>query len=159
MSKSLIAYFSWGGNTKKIANLINEFLNTDLFEIKTVEKYPENYHDLAYGIAKEQKEKNIFPKIENNIDLSQYDTIYLGTPAWWYTLAPAVKTFLKDNDFLNKTIVPFITHGGGGGYTIDADMAQLASGAKVLKPLVVYNSGDSLTKENIKNWLSENNLG
>ena len=43
---------------------------------------------------------------------ADYDVIVLGTPVWWYTFAPAVKTFLESNDFSQKTIFPFATNGG-----------------------------------------------
>lgn len=88
-----------------------------------------------------------------NKDVSDYDIIFVGTPAWWYTMAPAVMTFLKNNDFEGKTIVPFITHGGGGGYSIAQEMGQAAKGSKVLKPLVVYGRGNAGTDKEIANWL------
>ncbi len=69
-------------------------------------------------------------------------------------MAPAVMTFLENNNFEGKTIVPFITHGGGGKYTIAEDMGRLAKGAKVLQPLVIYEHGNSETDKEIKNWLN-----
>ena len=54
-----------------------------------------------------------------------------------------------------ETIVPFITHGGGGKYTIAEDMGKLAKGATVLNPLVIYERGDSNTDKEIENWLKE----
>lgn len=70
-------------------------------------------------------------------------------------MAPAVKTFLSENNFEGKTIVPFITHGGGGKYTIAEDMGKLAKGARVLNPFVVYEKGDSNTDSELKKWLED----
>ena len=70
-------------------------------------------------------------------------------------MAPAVKTFLESNNFEGKTIVPFITHGGGGKYTIKEEMAKLAKGATVLDPLVVYGKGNSDTEKELKDWLKQ----
>ena len=70
-------------------------------------------------------------------------------------MAPAVKTFLSENNFEGKTIVPFITHGGGGKYTIAEDMGKMAKGAKVLSPLVVYERGNSETDKEIETWLKQ----
>ena len=152
--KVLVAYFSWGGNTKSIAEKIQAKTGADIFRIEPVTPYPQDYNRTAYGIAKEQKDKNIHPSI-NNTDVSPYDVVFVGTPAWWYTMAPPVMTFLEQNNFEGKTIIPFVTHGGGGGYTIDKDMKKLAKGAKVLSSFVVYERGDSKTDDEITKWLNE----
>ncbi len=152
--KVLIAYFSWGGNTKSIAEKIHAQAGGDMFSIEPVTSYPQDYNTTAYGIAKEQHEKNIHPPV-NNTDISGYDIIFVGTPAWWYEMAPAVKTFLENNNFEGKTIVPFITHGGGGKYTIAEDMGKLAKGTKVLKPLVIYGRGNDQTDKEITEWLKQ----
>lgn len=152
--KVLVSYFSWGGNTKHIAELIHSQTGGDMFSIEPVTPYPSDYNETAYGVAKEQKDKGIHPPIKNK-DISSYDVIFVGTPAWWYTMAPPVMTFLAENNFEGKTIIPFITHGGGGAYTIAADMGKLAKGAKVLTPFVVYERGDSNTAQKITEWLKE----
>ncbi len=150
--KILVAYFSWSGNTKVIAEKIHTQVGGDIFRIEPVTPYPDDYQETAYGIAKEQKDKGIHPPIKNT-DISSYDVIFVGAPAWWYTMAPPVMTFLEQNNFEGKIIVPFVTHGGGGSYTIDKDMAKLAKGAKVLSPFVVANRGNSNTDKNITEWL------
>lgn len=157
--KILIAYFSWSGNTKHIAEEIQNRVGGDMFRIETATPYPNDYNETAYGVAKKQHDENIFPELKSNGDVSNYDVIFVGTPAWWYTMAPAVKTFLKENNFEGKTVVPFTTHGGGGGYHIPDDMAKLATGADVVKnQLVVYGKGNSGTSKEIDNWLNSLNL-
>lgn len=153
--KVLIAYFSWSGNTKYIAEKIHAQIGGDIFRIETLEPYPENYNETAYGVAKEQHDKNIHPELKSNGDVSKYDIIFVGTPAWWYTMAPAVMTFLENNDFSGKVIVPFITHGGGGKYTIAEDMGKLAKNADILTPFVVYEGGNSKTDNEISEWLKK----
>ena len=154
--KILIAYFSWGGNTKFIAEKIRSKVNADMFQIEPVVPYPTDYNETAYGIAKTQKEKGTHPPIKNT-DIKPYDVIFVGTPAWWYTMTPPVMTFLAENNFEGKTIIPFITHGGGGGYTINKDMAELAKGSRVLSPLVVYERGTSETEKEIVDWINKLN--
>lgn len=153
--KVLVAYFSWGGNTKFIAEKIHSQVDGDIFRIETAVPYPEDYNEAAYGVAKKQHDENIHPELKDNGDVSEYDVIFVGTPAWWYTMAPAVMTFLEENSFEGKTIIPFITHGGGGKYTIAQDMAKLAKGAKVLEPLVIYERGNSETDKEITDWLKK----
>ena len=153
--KILIAYFSWGGNTKSIAEKIQDKIGGDMFRIETAVPYPTDYNETAYGIAKKQHEEGTMPKLKDNGNVSGYDVIFLGTPAWWYEMAPAVKTFLSENNFKGKIIVPFITHGGGGKYTIAEDMGKFASGAKISEPFVVYGSGDAQTDKKLADWLKK----
>lgn len=152
--KILVAYFSYSGNTKSVAEKIQAKTGGDIFRIETVVPYPSDYNETAYGIAKEQHEKGIKPELKNNGDVSGYDVVFVGTPAWWYEMAPAVKTFLSENNFEGKTIVPFITHGGGGKYTIAEEMEKM-TGSKVLSPLVLYENGGANAQKEIDKWLNE----
>jgi len=150
----LITYFSWGGNTRYIAQKIQEKTGGDLFEIETVNPYPSDYHKTTV-VAKKEIQENILPELKEKKDVSSYDIIFVGTPAWWYTMAPAVRAFLETGDFKDKTIVPFITHGGGGEYSIAKEMGQYAKGSRVLKSISIYNRGNSNTDTEIDNWLKE----
>ena len=132
--KILIAYFSFSGNTKAIAEKIQTQIGGDTFRIETKIQYPADYDETAYGIAKEQHEKGIKPELKDNGDVSSYDIIFVGTPAWWYEMAPAVKTFLSKNNFESKIIIPFITHGGGGKYQIKEEIGKFAKGSIVKEP-------------------------
>ena len=154
--KILIAYFSWSGNTEHIAKLIRSWIGGDMFKIETAVPYPDDYQETAYGIAKKQHENNVMPELKDNGNISGYDIIFVGTPAWWYHMAPAVKTFLSAHTFEGKTIVPFITHGGGGRYEIPADMGKLAKGAKVLSAFDTLSDGGANVEQEIIDWL--NNL-
>ena len=104
--KILIAYYSNSGNTKRLAEKIQSLVDADIFEIKSVNQYPKNYTDLV-NYAKKEKEENYKPELVEQCDISQYETIYLGTPVWWYTFASPIRTFLSDNDFSGKVIKPF----------------------------------------------------
>ncbi len=154
--KILIVYYSLSGNTKTIAQKIQKQFNCDITSIEPQTPYPDDYNELAYGVAKMQKEKNIHPPIKKiDFDVKNYNIIFVGTPAWWYTMAPPVMTFLSQNDFEGKTVIPFITHGGGGKYNIEDDMRKLAKGSKVLTPFVVYEKGDENTDKALELWLKE----
>ena len=151
--KILIAYFSFSGNTKAIAEKIQTQIGGDTFRIETKIQYPADYDETAYGIAKEQHEKGIKSELKDNGDVSSYDIIFVGTPAWWYEMAPAVKTFLSKNNFESKIIIPFITHGGGGKYQIKEEIGKFAKGSIVKEPFVVYGKGTSSIDEDIEKWL------
>ena len=74
-SKTLIVYFSWGGNTRTAANIIKNLTQADIFEVKTVEPYPSSYNDTVNQARKEQND-DFLPKLSANINnLDNYDTI------------------------------------------------------------------------------------
>ena len=148
--KILIAYYSYSGNTKSVAEKIKELTDGDLFEIKTVKEYPRNYNDIV-NVAKEEKANDTRPELTEHCDISGYDTIFIGTPVWWYTFATPIKTFLTENDFAGKTIMPFCTHGGGGASSTYTDIQQLCPTADVKEGFTSYT--DSATVEEIKKWI------
>ena len=150
MSKTLIAYYSYSGNTKSVAQKIQEITKGDIFEIKPVQAYPVDYNAV---VAQAQKEKmtGYKPQLIQNIDLSDYDTIYIGTPVWWYTFATPIRTFLEENNFEGKTIMPFCTHGGGGASSTYLDMKKLAIGAIFKEGFTSYNN--SAKQSEIENWI------
>ena len=130
MKKLLIVYYSWSnGNTERIAKQLQSVAGGDLAKIDTAVPYSGSYDDV---VAQGQREVNrgYEPEIKPlNVNLADYDVIAVGTPTWWYTMAPAVKTFLHANDFTGKMVVPFMTNGGWPGHVIK-DMKQLCAGAK-----------------------------
>ncbi len=152
--KVLVVYFSWGGNTKFVAERIQSQTGGDLVRLTPKVPYPSDYRETV-DIGKKQKETGERPILTSTPNLKNYDVIFVGTPVWWYTMAPPVVTFLSSGEFRGKTIVPFVTHGGGGGYSIKSDMAELAPGSKVLNPLVVYGKGGASLDNEIKGWLKK----
>lgn len=150
--KVLIAYYSYSGNTKRVAEKIQQLTNGDIFEIVTKKAYPNNYNDVV-NLAKDEKQKDIKPELTDNGNVKDYDIIFLGTPVWWYTMASPVKTFLSKNDFTGKTIVPFCTHGGGGASSTYIDMQKLAKGAKVTEGYTSYEN--SAKDSEIADWINK----
>jgi flavodoxin len=88
-------------------------------------------------------------------DFSQYDIIYLGSPNWWNTIAPAVMTFLESYNFESKTIVPFITHEGSRLGASVRDIEKLVPKATVLKGLPIRGSSVDSAEPDVKRWLKE----
>ena len=149
--KTLIAYYSYSGNTKSVAEKIQSITGADLFKIENVKEYPKNYTDVV-NLAKQEKAENTLPELVNNGDISEYDTIFLGTPVWWYTFATPIRTFLTNNDFSNKTIKPFCTHGGGGASSTYSDMQKLCPNATVKEGFTSYEHSAKLS--DIEIWVN-----
>lgn len=153
--KVLIAYYSYSGNTKAVAEKIQQVTNGDLFEITPKKAYPKDYNTVV-NQAQVEKQNNIQPELIDNGDVKNYDIIFVGTPVWWYTMASPVKTFLAKNNFEGKTIVPFCTHGGGGASSTYIDMAKLAPKATITEGYTTYEN--SANVNDIRKWILSLNL-
>ncbi|MBR3116656.1 MAG: flavodoxin [Bacilli bacterium] len=115
-SNSVVLYFSATGTTKSIAERIASKSGSDIIEIIPKEKYKSE--DLNYNsdcrANREQNDSKARPEIENSIDISKYDTVYLGYPIWWGTNPKIILTLLDTYDFTGKNIIPFCTSGSTG---------------------------------------------
>lgn len=151
--KILILYYSYGGNTKGIAEMIHDEIGGDIAEIETVIPYTEDYNSVV-DQGKREVESGFMPEIKiPEMDLSVYDTIVLGTPVWWYTFAPAMKTFLHNYDLSGKTIYPFATNGGWLGHTFK-DFEKECAGADVKAGINIKFSSNNLhtAEAEIRKW-------
>lgn len=147
-NKKLIVYFSYTGNTRMIANKIKEKLNCDILEIKTVIPYSDDY-DTVVNDEQNSEASNHLPQIQDiNCDLSKYDEIILGTPVWWGIAAWPVNTFVKDNDFTGKTVIPFCTSSSSEMGQSGKNLETMANGGTWLEGRRFSSSvSDSLIKE------------
>ena len=151
--KVLVAYFSWGGTTRKVAQTIQQKTGGDLFEIKTEKPYPTDYH-ATIDIGKKEKADNARPKLAGTLpDMKQYDVILLGYPIWWYIEPMAVKTFVEAQDLSGKTILPFATSGGSGVEGSVSDLRKTLLNAKVKDGILLNSTGG------LDGWLKDNGLG
>ena len=129
--KILVAYYSYSGNTKEVAEAIHQKVGGDIFEIKTEGTYPEEYRPMTEQ-AKKEIQDGFRPKLTTSVaDISQYDIIFLGSPNWWGTITPQVSSFIETYDMSGKKVIPFITHGGGGVQRTISDMSTQCKGCNV----------------------------
>lgn len=160
-NRKLVVYYSYTGHTRMIAESIKEKLNCDILEIKPIEEYSQDYDKV---VAEEQNSNNANkkPEIQEiNIDLSKYDEIIIGSPVWWYTIAPVIRTFLSENDLSGKVIKPYATNAGWLGH-IFQDIQKLCPNSKVEKGMNIvftedYRENQLVTSpDEIDSWI--NNL-
>lgn len=118
MKKTLVAYFSASGVTKKTAEKLAKVANADLFEIKPAKPYTREDLDWTNKNSRstlEMKDSSSRPEIAEKLgNMSDYDTVFVGFPIWWYVAPTIIDTFLESYDFGGKTIIPFATSGGSG---------------------------------------------
>lgn len=149
----LVAYFSYSGNTRTIAEMIHQRVGGDIVEIKAVKPYPADY-DACVEQAKQELSANAYPQISTVIpDMGKYRTVFLGYPCWWGTMPRAVFTFLKTYSLNGKTVAPFCTHGGSGMGSSEADIRRLCPGARLLEGLPVRGRSVKSAGKTVDAWL------
>jgi flavodoxin len=156
--KILIAYFSWGGNTRGIARQIQERTGGDLFEIELVRPYSSNYNTCLDEALRDQR-ANARPALKTHVNnMAQYDIVLLGYPNWWASIPAPIASFLEEYDLSGKTVMPFCSHGGGRfGQSLTA-IAKLEPRAKIGDALSVHYSGGSSLANDIAAWLRKNGI-
>ncbi len=117
MNKKLLVYFSYNGNTKMIANMIKEKVDCDVLELKPKIPYSTDYQSVVDEFQNNETAKTTTELQKYNINLDNYDIIIVGSPVWWYSITPVIRTFLKSNNLSNKKIIPFATNAGWLGRT------------------------------------------
>lgn len=160
MKKVLIVYYTWSnGNTEKIAGELQRATRADLEQISMVHPYMGSYEEVV-AQGKREVESGFLPEIQPLAhDLSQYEVVAVGTPTWWYTMAPAVKSFFHDHDLSGKEVIFFQTHGGWPGHRLK-DMAAACAGATEGPSMTVQfdSTGGSqqvTAQEEVDAWLAE----
>lgn len=141
------------GSTEYVANVIQQAIGGDLFQIETAEEYTHD-HDALTDYAADEKSANARPELKNHIDdISKYSTIILGYPNWWADLPMPVYTFLEEYDLGAKTIIPFVTHGGSGFSNTRKTISELQPGAFVSDDSLNLSRNNILgNEEEITEW-------
>ncbi len=151
----LVTYFSASGVTKRVAEKIANALDADIFEITP--ETPYSSADLDYTNKNsrstiEMNDKSFRPPIKESIDVSNYDTILIGFPVWWYTAPTIINTFIESCDMVGKTAIAFCTSGGTGISGCENDL-------KNAYPEINWKAGKKLngreSDESIKEWIGE----
>lgn len=130
--KKLVVYYSYTiGNTKKIAEQAARAIGADLLEIDTKVPYTGSYDDVVNQGLDEVK-RGFKPELKPyGLNPADYDEIVVGTPTWWYDMAPAVLTFMDRTDFHGKKVALFQTDAGWPGHCLK-NMKKEARGADVI---------------------------
>lgn len=167
-NKILIAYFSRAdenynvgnvevGNTEIMAGFIKDYFGdkADTFKIDPVKAYPTNYKECT-EVATEELNSNARPEFKGNVDISNYDTIFIGFPIWWGDVPMIINTFLEKYDFSGKTIIPFNTHeGSGNAGTFNSIKNKMKSSNVNTNGLAIQGktARQESSRSTVENWL------
>ena len=153
-NRALVAYFSASGVTKKAAEKLAAAAGGDLFEI-----YPEvpytsadlNWMDKKSRSSIEMRDKSSRPAIvKKPLDLSKYDSIFVGFPIWWYVAPAIINTFLESCDFSGKKIILFATSGGSGFGNTVRELQVSAPGAQIVEGKILNRVSEKDLQELIE---------
>lgn len=166
MAKNIIIYYSRKGqnyvngyiknlskgNTEICAEFIQKAVGGDLFEVKTVKPYSENYMTCTME-AKEELQSNARPELKEMLsDISQYDNVFICGPCWWGTYPCAIFTQLEALDFSGKNVFPLMTHEGSGLSGAPAALKKYCKGAKVGKGIAIRGADASCSEKEVASW-------
>jgi flavodoxin len=150
MKKTLIVYYSLFQNTADLALEIAIQTDGTIIELVPDKNYSFDYNTACKEV-RNQISRGFCPKlISGNESIEDYETIFIGSPNWFKTLAPPVLTFLRAHDFTGKTVIPFCTHGGGGFGQIENDIERECSKSMILSGIAVNGTA---VPEEVTNWL------
>ncbi len=158
LGKTLIVYYSATGNTKEVADMIAKETDGTLFEIEP--KNPYSDEDLNYGDDNSRVTREYNNENARNVEListtvdnwDSYDTVFIGYPIWWGIAAWPIDNFIKDNDFSDKTIIPFCTS-SSSGLGDSGELLEQMAGSGNWKEGQRFNSG--VSSSDVQNWLNE----
>lgn len=184
-SRVLIAYFSrWGnteypadvdattsasivmdgerqyGTTEYVARMIQEQTGGEIHLIETTEPYSADFQEVVDD-NHEEMDQDALPELKDSaLDMSAYDTVFIGYPIWATDAPRAVFSFLAEYDLSGKTVIPFCTHDGyGSGSSFDNIAAEVPDAAAVLTGFAVEASEVSVAKDMVVQWLEKIGVG
>ena len=164
--KSLIIYFSRAdenyfggemkyidkGNTEVIAEYIRNVTGGDLFKVEPLNEYSTSYME-AIEEAKIRTREHNAPIKENIPDISSYEVIYVGSPVYWGGMPEELFTALKEHDYSDKIIRPFVTHEGSGLSGVPRQLKEICVGAEITPGLAIVGSQVNNSKSAVEGWI------
>lgn len=145
------ASMSLPGDVTRLARYIQEYTGGELFSIRTVKKYPNDFQ----GVVDENHSETENPTLQAKVaDMSKYDTVFIGYPVWATTIPRAIRTFIAENNLSEKTVVPFCSHDGYGAGSSYTTIRSL-SGTTVLDGFAVRGTQVTGAQNDVYEWLEQ----
>lgn len=153
-TKSLVLYYSQTHVTEKVAKLFAEATSADLDSIVPVEPYNGSFTETIERCQKEM-ERNEKPQLIKpmNVDVAEYDTVYLGYPIWFGVAARPLEAWFMRYDLRGKVVIPFCTFGSGGLETSVAKLRRMAPSVTILDGFGIRSVRIDKAEEEINEFL------
>lgn len=143
------------GTTEYIADMIAQEVGGDLHRIETVMPYTDDFEELR-NVNHNEMDQNVLPELkEDDLDISSYDTVFIGYPVWATDVPQAVISFLSKYDLSGKTVIPFCTHDGYGAENSYQTIAEASHAEITLDGIAIESSAVSDSERMLKEWLAD----
>lgn len=143
------------GTTEYVANMIAENVGGDLHRIETVTPYTADFDELR-DVNHDEMSRNYLPELkESNLDISAYDTVFVGYPVWATDVPQAVLSFLNEYDLTGKTVIPFCTHDGYGAGGSYQTIAEASHAAVSLEGIAIEAKDVPNAQDTVSSWLAD----
>ncbi|MGN0292586.1 MAG: flavodoxin [Lachnospiraceae bacterium] len=152
-SASIVVNGETFGTTEYVARLIQKQVGGDLLLIQTMEKYPTDFDALRELNHREMAEDYLPPLMKSDLDISQYNTVFIGYPVWSTDVPQAVLSFLAEYDLAGKTVIPFCTHGGYGAGNSYETIREASNAAQSPQGLDINAENVSASELMVQDWL------
>lgn len=159
MSNTLVIYYSFSGNSKKVAEYVKNKLNADSLELEPAIPFSNDYDQ----VVNEWQNNDIKRDVEIkpiNINLANYSKIVLITGTWWYGITPVMKKFLKENDLSGKEVIVAASNAGWIGHCFK-DYETLVKGNIKGKLDLLFSANDEerdkmlTTNTELDKWIEQ----
>lgn len=142
------------GTTEYVANLIQQTVGGDVHRIETVTPYTADFDELR-DVNHEEMQQGFLPELKgSDLDISQYDTVFIGYPVWATSVPQAVMSFLEQYDLSGKTVIPFCTHDGYGAGSSYRVIAEAGRGAVSLDGMAIEAKDVPAAQDTVTDWLA-----
>ncbi len=138
--KTLVVYYSRSGNTKTVAEYIAKIKKADIFEVRQKKPYSEDYKTCVKEVLADYNNQTR-PEFVDDIDIKNYDDIYVGYPNYCGDMPMVLYTFLESHDLSGKTIHAFCTHGGSGLAGSIEGIMKSCPDSIIAEPLALKTTG------------------
>lgn len=160
MRETLVIYYSFTGNSKKVAEYVKDKLNADILELEPAEPFSSDYDEVVREWQNNDVKRDVKIK-QVNINLEQYKKIVLITSTWWYGITPVMKKFLKEYDLAGKDVIVASSNAGWIGHCFK-DYKTLLPNSTIKGELdLVFSANDGerdkmlTSKEEVDNWIKK----
>jgi flavodoxin len=154
--KNLVLYYSQNGTTQVVAEELQKQLGADIDSIVAVEPYSGDFQATIQRGQREMQNGETPALKPLTVNIADYDVIFLGYPIWFGTYAMPIATLVKENDFADKTIVPFCTFGSGGLNTSTEALKVALPKAKIMPGYGVRSARILVVEKEIDRFLKAN---
>ena len=148
----VVVYLSRSGNTRVLAGALSRRFDADLFEVRPRDPWPADYDEMV-GWATRMREGEVGIPLAETLDTNPYETVFLGSPVWGGDLPAVMASFLRGHDLREKTVIPFLTHGGYGQGSAIETARNIIPDADWRDPFVLQGDQERDTLRSLDAWL------